>query len=72
MGWRQLKDVLKPAWILGFTKSARYLFPHLFPRFGFDTSLLDYYYLPVARQNSLGQNHLSTGLKETLITTARH
>ena len=37
VGWRPLKDVLKPAWILGFVKIAFDLFPRLFPRFTFDT-----------------------------------
>ena len=35
VGWGQLNDGLKPAWILGFNLSAFVLFPRLFPRFTF-------------------------------------
>ena len=40
MGWRQLKDALKPAWILDSWISNVVLFPALFPGLIFDTTLL--------------------------------
>jgi|GEM_PF-3268035 len=37
VGWGQMKDGLKPAWILGFNLKNIFSFPRLFPRFAFDT-----------------------------------
>lgn len=40
VGWGQLKDALKPAWMLGFLLSHFNLFPGLFPGLVLDTPLL--------------------------------
>ncbi len=40
MGWGLLNDVLKTAWMLGFSIYIVDLFPRLFPRFTFDTPQL--------------------------------
>ena len=37
MGWGQLKDGFKPAWMLGYTYYSVILFPDLFPGIAFDT-----------------------------------
>ena len=41
VGWGQLNDVLKPAWINTFLFFKLVLFPRLFPRFGLDTRSTD-------------------------------
>jgi hypothetical protein len=38
VGWGQLKDGLKLAWMLGFLFNIGVSFPGLFPGFAFDTS----------------------------------
>jgi hypothetical protein len=37
VGWGQLKEGLKPAWMLGFLFLNVFSFPGLFPGFAFDT-----------------------------------
>lgn len=40
VGWRQLKDALKPAWMLVLAFLNFNLHPHLYPRFAFGTPIL--------------------------------
>jgi hypothetical protein len=42
LGWRLLKDGLKPAWMLGFLISNVVLFPALFPGLVFGTPLFKF------------------------------
>jgi len=40
VGWGLLKDVTKPAWMLGYLIFKTILFPDLFPGLAFDTPVL--------------------------------
>ena len=42
MGWGQLKEALKPLWILGYNIFNIELFPRLFPRFAFNTPVFGF------------------------------
>jgi len=41
VGWRQLKDGLKPACMLVFLISNIFLYPRLYPRFAFGTPVIE-------------------------------
>ena len=56
MGWRLLKDALKPLLMLDFMFKKMISYPHLYPQFVFDTPVEEYISYRVGKIFGIAEN----------------